>query len=348
MVDLGLVYDLRVPFAHGPTRARQYRTMLEQCAWAEARGFSRVAVREHHGSPDGYLPAPLVAAGGIAAVTSRMTLLLQALVVTLHDPVELAEGLAVLDLMSEGRLVVVVAAGYSDDEFAMFGVDPKARPRLVARAVNVFRQAWMGETFDFEGRTVTVLPRPYRQSGPPLMLGGASEAAARRAVRIADGFLPVRNRHYGAYQAAVMEAGGSAPPPLPKPGPPFLYVTEDPDRAWAQIAPYCLHESNAYGELARRSGVNTGFELFESADALRASGGYPVLTPDEVVALCDDLGDTGQLTIPPLVGGMPPELSWESLELLESKVLPRLTLTTISAEEYRVVPGRRPAPHPTP
>lgn len=335
MVDLGLVYDLRIPFHDGATRARQYRAMLDQCAWAESRGFSRIAVREHHGSPDGYLPAPLVAAGGIAAVTSRVTLLLQALVVTLHDPVELAEQLAVLDLMSEGRLVVVVAGGYSDDEFAMFGVDPADRPRLVRRAVRVFRRAWAGETFDYQGRTVTVTPRPYRPSGPPLMLGGASAAAARRAARIADGFLPVRNRHYEHYQRAMVEEGHPAPPPLPRPGPAFLYVAEDPERAWSRIAPYCLHESNAYGELARRSGLDTGFRAFSSAEELRAGGGYPVLTPDEVVALCEELGEDGQLTLPPMVGGMPPELSWESLELLGSTVLPRLRLTTVRAESYR-------------
>ncbi|MFG2039811.1 LLM class flavin-dependent oxidoreductase [Dactylosporangium sp. NPDC048998] len=338
MVDLGLVYDLRLPGADAQARARQYRTMLEQAAWADRHGFSRMAVREHHGADDGYLPSPLVAAGGVAAVTSTMTILLQALVVTLHDPVRLAEDLAVLDLMSAGRLVVVAAGGYADDEFAMFGVSAADRPRLVGRAVRVLRQAWTAEPFELDGRWVRVTPRPFRSPGPPLLLGGASEAAARRAARVADGFLPVRNRHYGAYQRAVADLGRTPPGPLPQAGPPFVYVAEDPERAWSRIAPYCLHESNAYGALARRSGVDTGYAEHATTGSLRASGAYPVLTPDEAVVLCEELGPGGQLTIPPLVGGMDPDLSWESLQLLADQVIPRVALTRVDPETYRHSP----------
>ncbi|MET7395727.1 LLM class flavin-dependent oxidoreductase [Dactylosporangium sp. NPDC005572] len=338
MVDIGLVYDLRLPFADPQARARQYRTMLEQSAWADRHRFSRIAVREHHGMDDGYLPSPLVAAGGVAAVTSTVTILLQALVVTLHDPVRLAEDLAVLDLMSAGRLVVVAAAGYSDDEFAMFGVASADRPRLVERAVQVIRQAWTGEVFQLDGRRVRVTPRPYRSPGPPLLLGGASEAAARRAARIADGFLPVRNRHFGAYQEAVAALGRATPGPLPPAGPPFVHVAEDPERAWSRIAPYCLHESNAYGALARQSGVLTGYAEHATTDSLRASGAYPVVTPDEAVALCEQLGPAGQLTIPPLAGGMDPDLSWESLELIADRVLPRVALTQVDVDSYRHSP----------
>jgi alkanesulfonate monooxygenase SsuD/methylene tetrahydromethanopterin reductase-like flavin-dependent oxidoreductase (luciferase family) len=338
MARLGLVYDLRLPGMSARQRADQYRTCLEQVAWADRVGIGRISLREHHGSPDGYLPSPLVLAGGIAAVTKRVTILLQALVVTLHDPLRIAEDLAVLDLMSSGRLVVMAGAGYDPREHAMFGKPYDHRPSEMTRAIEILRQAWAGESFMLDGRSVRVEPKPFQVGGPPLLLGGASVAAARRAARIADGFLPVRDQFYAEYREAVVELGRPDPGPLSRVGPFFLYVADDPDQAWNEIGPYCLHESNAYGALARSSGLTTGFREYDGVDALRASGDYPILTPDETVRLCESLGNDGRLTVPPLVGGMPPELSWRSLELIETKVLPYVASEPSTPAGYRVAP----------
>ncbi|MET7992205.1 LLM class flavin-dependent oxidoreductase [Amycolatopsis sp. NPDC005232] len=335
MARLGLAYDLRLPGLTPEQRARQYRTCLEQVEWADRVGIGQVALREHHGSDDGYLPSPLVLGGAVAARTSSLTIHLQALVVTLHDPVRLAEDLAVLDLISGGRLVVTVGAGYDPNEHAMFGRSFDQRPADVERAFTTLRKAWTGEKFELDGRPVRVTPQPYQDPGPALLLGGASAAAARRAARIADGFLPVRDRFYAAYRSAVVELGQPDPGPLAKAGPLFVYVAEDPDRAWQEIGPYCLHESNAYAALARASGLRTGFTAYPDIDALRSSGQYPIYTPDELVALCRQWGDESRVTIPPLAGGMPPELSWRSLELIADRVVPRITARPSPPASFR-------------
>jgi alkanesulfonate monooxygenase SsuD/methylene tetrahydromethanopterin reductase-like flavin-dependent oxidoreductase (luciferase family) len=336
MPKLGLVYDLRVPGMSPRQRAGQYRTCLEQVAWADRAGLGRVSFREHHSSPDGYLPSPVTLAAGAAAVTSSLTILLQALVVTLHDPVRVAEDLAVLDLMSAGRLVVMLGAGYDPREHAMFGRDFAQRPRQMEQAVGVLRRAWAGREFDFDGRPVRVTPLPFQPSGPPLLLGGASRAAAGRAAAIADGYLPIRDQGYQDYRDAVVALGRPDPGPLGKSAPFFVWVADDPERAWREIGPYCLHETNAYGALARAAGLNTGFVPYDDLDSLRRSGQYPVLTPEECVSLCDSLGDDGKLTIAPLVGGMSPDLSWQCLELIEAKVLPRVRSRPSLPDDYRV------------
>lgn len=338
MPRLGLVYDLRMPGFTPRQRADHYRTCLEQAAWADRAGIGQIVLREHHGSSDGYLPSPLVLAGGIAARTRQLTIVLQALVAPLHDPVRLAEDLAVLDLMAEGRLAVVLGAGYAPHEHAMFGRRLDRRPSDVVRAVAVLRRAWAGEKFEFEGRPVHVTPRPYQDGGPPLVLGGASAGAARRAARIADGFLGVRDQFHAEYRHEVVARGRPDPGPQSAVGPFFLYIAEDPEQAWAEIGPHCLHETTMYGELARRAGLDTGYVEFPDTDALRAGGQYPIMTPDEVVELCRELGPDGRLTIPPLVGGMDPELSWRSLELFETQVLPHIESTPSPPSLYRVSP----------
>ena len=103
-----------------------------------------------------------------------------------------------------------------------------------------------------------------------------------------------------------------------------MYVALDPDAAWARIAPHAMHEMNAYGAWAAESGTTTGYQPFDDPGKLRARGLYPVLTPDELIARARVAGPNASVLLHPLMGGMDPELSWESLRLIESKVIPAL------------------------
>lgn len=98
-------------------------------------------------------------------------------------------------------------------------------------------------------------------------------------------------------------------------------MADDPEQAWARIAPHALHESNSYGAwLAGAEGV-ARYTATDDAESLRACGDYAVVTPDKCVEM---VRESGQLRLHPLMGGLPPELAWESLELVASEVLPRL------------------------
>jgi hypothetical protein len=85
-----------------------------------------------------------------------------------------------------------------------------------------------------------------------------------------------------------------------------------------------LHEANAYGAWAAAAGANTGYEQAADVEALRATGQYEVVTPDELVAQLGAQGDLAFALFHPLMGGIPPAVGWESLRLLEHEVLPRL------------------------
>ena len=114
---LSLRYDLRrAPFASA-TSADLVATALDQCEWADRLGFATVTLSEHHGSPDGYLPSPLVFGAAIAARTRNLRLVIAALIAPLHDPIRLAEDVAVLDVLSNGRVIPVVSGGYVESEF---------------------------------------------------------------------------------------------------------------------------------------------------------------------------------------------------------------------------------------
>lgn len=325
MAMIGLRYDLRVPPFAGTTHAAQYAACLEQCAWADEHAFDFVALSEHHGVDDGYLPAPVTLAAAIAGRTRRLAISIAAVLVPLHDPVRLAEELAVLDLVSGSRVSVVAGLGYRPEEFEMAGVDRRERGRLLEEAVDVLRRAWTGEPFTWRGRTIRVTPRP--SSPPMILIGGSTHAAARRAARLRAGFFPA----IGDARLAELYAeecrrigfdGGFAS--LPR-GPGFVHVSRDPERDWARIAPHALYDAQTYAAWqtpGQRSAVHVEAR---SVDDLRRSGVYRVVTPEECVRLAEE---TDQVLLHPLMGGLPPAIGWESLELFADEVLPRLLPAT--------------------
>ena len=324
MAVLKLRYDLRCATEDVAVRADLYSTALEQIAWADKLGFESVMLHEHHGMSDGYLPSPIVMAAAVAARTKAIRIVLGALIVPLHDPLRLAEDLAVVDLISKGRLTVIPAVGYAPEEFVMFGRLKSQRGSDLERGINTLRQAWTGEPFEYEGRVVTVTPRPFQRPHPPMSIGGGSQPAARRAARIGDGFAPHIPEAWDYYREALQELGRPDPGPMPPSTGRFLYVSDDPERSWVELAPYLLHEMNAYGELASQANEVTGYEQVADIAALRRSPHYRILTPNECIELLNDLGPGATLTLHPLAGGMPPELSWAGLHRFESEVLPHL------------------------
>ncbi|HEY1278908.1 MAG TPA: LLM class flavin-dependent oxidoreductase [Acidimicrobiales bacterium] len=324
--DYGLVYDMRAP-AFGAPATELYRAAIEQCAWADQHGFSRVTFPEHHASDDGYLPSPIVMAAAVAGVTQQMLIHLSVVLLPLYHPLRAAEDLAVLDLVSGGRLRLTVAGGYREEEYEQFGLDIRRRPSLMERAVAALKDAWTGEPFEFDGRTVRILPRPAQEPRPDIFLGGASPATAKRAARIAEGYEPLGARLYEIYLDEVRALGRPEPkssPPSAEPSPLFLHVSDDPERDWPVIAPHALYEANAYGKWVRG---RRGAVYAEATDAeeLRQSGMYRVVTPDECVELARR---TGRLTFKPLMGGLDPKVGWEGLHRFVDDVLPRLNGTT--------------------
>ena len=324
MALLKLRYDMRSANDDPTARADLYQTALAQIAWADRCGFSSVMLHEHHGTDDGYLPSPIVMAAAVAATTTSIGIEIGALLMPLHDPLRLAEDLAVVDLISRGRLTVIPGVGYVPEEFVMFGKRKATRGAALDRAIEVLIQAWSGDYFDYDGRKVRVTPRPYQRPRPRIVLAGGSRPAAERAARVGDGFAPHLREAWDYYREALVELGQTDPGPMPPASPRFVHVSDDPERSWRELAPFLLHEMNAYGELAAQAQEGTGYEIVGHLDELRRSPHYQILTPKECIEMINDLGPTGAFTFRPLAGGMSPDLSWASLLLFEAEVLPHV------------------------
>jgi alkanesulfonate monooxygenase SsuD/methylene tetrahydromethanopterin reductase-like flavin-dependent oxidoreductase (luciferase family) len=326
MPFLTMRHDFRVPPDGSSTQADIYAAAMEQFRWADAHGFDFAVVSEHHGFPDGWLPAPLTAAAAIVGATERIPLLLSAVLLPLHDPIRIAEQLVVLDHLSRGRVWTVLGAGYRPEEFAMAGEDVKKRGATLEARIRVLLQAFTGEPFTYEGREVQVTPRPYTDPHPPILVGGGVEAAARRAARLRLPMMPMHGdpRLSEWYRDEAAKTGFEGGYVMRPSGPTFVHVTHDPDRTWGLIGPYVLHEAQTYAQIQTGGQHSAPMVTAETLDELRASPQVLVGTPDDVLAAAEQVASGGALTFNPLAGGLPPDLAWPSLELFASEVLPRL------------------------
>jgi probable F420-dependent oxidoreductase len=169
---------------------------------AEQAGFDAAFVTDHPAPADRWLRSgghqaldPFVALAFVAAATSRLRVQTHVLVAAYRNPFLTAKAIATLDVLSRGRVLAGLAAGYLEAEFAALGVAYGERNELTDEAIIAMKRIWSGESISLEGRHFrasahTVLPRPVQRPHPPLWIGGNSRRAMRRAAELGDGWLP--------------------------------------------------------------------------------------------------------------------------------------------------------------
>ena len=192
-VGIGL-FTGQVPEDSARTFAREYREAIDLVRLAESLGFDSAWVSEHHGASDGYLPSLLPLLGAFASATERITLGTGVILSPLHDPIRLAEDAAVVDNLSDGRLILGLGLGWREEEFRMLRIPFAERRARLEESVDVLRKAWTGERFSHHGEIfdldrIRVTPPPAQPGGPPVYLGGYAPAAVRRAGSIGDGYI---------------------------------------------------------------------------------------------------------------------------------------------------------------
>src|SRR5437899_676206 len=139
---------------------------LRECEQAKSAGFSSIWLGEHHNHPLLY-PAPLIALSAVASRTRSIRLGTGVLLLPLYHPVTVAEEAAMVDVISGGRLILGIGAGYAPEEFATFGFSIKERGSRLEESAALLERLWTEENVTHRGRhyqldKVTVVPRPLQ------------------------------------------------------------------------------------------------------------------------------------------------------------------------------------------
>jgi alkanesulfonate monooxygenase SsuD/methylene tetrahydromethanopterin reductase-like flavin-dependent oxidoreductase (luciferase family) len=315
---------MRAP-SFGAPAAELYDAALAMCEFGDKVGIESVIFPEHHCSDDGYNPVPALMATAVAARTRRMQLVLGAIVLPLHDPVEVAETIAVTDIICGGRLTTTLAAGYVQAEFSMFGKSLRDRARLMDDGLDVITRALAGERFQYQGREVYVRPLP-RSQPPRILVGGGVAAAARRAAKFGLGFwvlqpglMPESQQLMALYERECRQLGRA--PGLVMSSMPAVHVAHDPDAAWEQVGPHILHMAKSYASWASDDHTTSSpFFGIETVEQIRAAGFLNVMTPAQTI----EFARRSPISLTPLISGLSPKIGWQMLELFAAEVLPKL------------------------
>jgi alkanesulfonate monooxygenase SsuD/methylene tetrahydromethanopterin reductase-like flavin-dependent oxidoreductase (luciferase family) len=351
-----------------------YRNHLAGWVEMERQGFDGIAINEHHSTPFGLNNSPNLIAAAISQLTSKMKILVYANLLPLHDPLRLAEELAMLDCLSNGRLISGVARG-APREYKIFGVPMSESRSRFEEAFEVMKRAWTEESFSFQGKhyryeDVSIWPRPVQNPYPTVWVPvtGSKETvewAAANNLTITPGVFrgPMREDSI-RYFSQCMARHGRTVTPRHISVMVDCYVADSKAQAVEEYGPYLCYLFNTllpYGQVYQKDTKgyysSTAFEhlrqgtkgtLAEDAtifnewtmESVRAAAeNMPLGTADEIVeriiAECDDAGADSVLLICNRAH-LPQEMFLNQIRRIGAEVLPRLQAHRIKCVPHAV------------
>lgn len=352
---------------------RLFEEGVEQIQYAEAMGFDFVLVAEHHFTNYGMSPAPLLQALYIAERTTRLKIATAVLVLPIWQPLRLAEEVAVLDNLTDGRFICGIGRGYQPHEFARFGVTVEESRAKFNEVLDVLIQAWTSdESFTYEGKyikipyEVVVWPKPRQKPHPPLWVAGTSAdtvklAAERDIVPITTSFLgPDAVRDVAASWVQTRQHLGKPIHNLELGVQALTCVTETDEEARAQVV-HARWQNRAGRALNRSAVINgrvisTAYEGEPDDDAFWARLYYG--SPETVIAKFKRLAEVGVTFVSNwmMLGDIDHKTVMKSIRLMGEYVIPalkdvwppqdlpeRLAAVTITSDTF-VAHQREPAP----
>ena len=315
-----------------------YRSHLDLVVDSERMGFDEAWLTEHHFIDDGYSPSLFPIGAAIAARTSRIRIGTFLLLLPLHNPVQVAEDTATLDLISGGRFDLGVGLGYRVGEFDDQGIPARERAGRMQENLTIVRRLLSDEIVTVEGkyntlRDIRISPPALQRPHPPIWVGGTAPRAIERAAKMGLHFLSGGPGSAVVYDDAL-RANGYDPQDFGVAVTMPTYVAPTRERAW-EIAARPLHYMAArylQWTSEAKGSVDAGQAELPSVDEILARQsmdffGEPALvgTPQDVIEQLENYRSRSRLTH--LVSGMalpgmPPHQIRSGMELFAREVIP--------------------------
>ena len=238
---------------------------LEEAVAAERAGFDSIVFSEHHQQDADHLPTPLINAVAAAARTTRIRVGSCVILLPLHDAIDVAETVAMLDVISNGRAILGVGLGYAPEDLTLFNRHPQSLRVRMEEALTILTNIWRDETYSFSGKAynlenVRLRPRPVQLPHPPIWCGGLVDAALDRCARFGEAWIATSATSIdevadvaGRYRKACAKYGTTPRIVVPR----DAWVTDGADvPAEVRQAMFDTHES--YARMGRWDDVLAG------------------------------------------------------------------------------------------
>jgi alkanesulfonate monooxygenase SsuD/methylene tetrahydromethanopterin reductase-like flavin-dependent oxidoreductase (luciferase family) len=315
-------------YPHGDELGKHLGDLFGTVESAAELGYDSVWTINHFGS-NLATPQPISMMASLIPRTGNMTLGTGILLLPLFHPVHVAEEFATLDHLSGGRVVLGVGAGYRENEFAAFGVDPDSRFRRLDESLRLIRDLWSGEVVNSDGEfypqhDATIGIKPLTPGGPPIWVGAGGKLAVRRAARLGDAWYAPGNspnkrflpEHVAVYDEALVEVGKD-PSAVERPVGVELYCAPTTEQAVEEALPHARTEYSTYAEYPALRWQRDRFDELVVNTLMLGS-------PEDLIGRISVLKDLGfnHVIFRPSWLGMPSEKARASLRLFADEVFP--------------------------
>ncbi len=336
-IDVGVMFSFRNPAAWRRAFQDVYADELQLVQEAERLGFDTIWLTEHHFADDGYSPSIITIAAAIAAATERVRIGFNLLLLPLHNAIRVAEDIATLDVIANGRIDPGFGQGYAPHEFAGYGIDRSERLSRFLEGLKVLQGLWSQDTFSYEGRhyqidSARLVPKPV-QTPMPLWLGATSEAGVRRAGRMGANLLGLASGKLQTIYDEARQTGGYDPDTAKVLQLHWTHTAASEDAAWDEAGPHFHHLLSVYGQWAADAGGHQAIpmpppppveQLRDPAQRMMFRPGFG--TAATVAATLNRAVGRMRCThiATGVLPGMAPERTRASLERFAAEVAPRL------------------------
>ena len=308
--------------------------MVEQVRAARDAGFDLIATGQHYLSAPYQMLQTLPFLARMAAEAGSMQVAATVVLLPLQNPVDMAEQVATLDVICQGRFIFGVGLGYRDEEYIAFGVERRERVGRFVEALDLIKRLWTEEELEHRGRyyhvpRVNLVTRPVQRPYPPIWIAANNDAAVQRAARLGHPWLMnphttlgTLERQTALYHQALREVGNDPPPDLPLSR--DLYIGESPEAALWEATPYLKKKYEVYAAWGQDKALpdRESFAVpFEELLKDRFIIGGPEECVQEIHRYQERLGVTHVL-LRIQWPGMPNDLVLREIDLLGSKVIP--------------------------
>jgi alkanesulfonate monooxygenase SsuD/methylene tetrahydromethanopterin reductase-like flavin-dependent oxidoreductase (luciferase family) len=289
-IEFGILIMGQHPATDPPIQ--RFRECVQQTIVARDAGFDAIAAGHHYLSPpfQALQSVPLLAR--LAADAGSMKICTSIVLLALLNPVQVAEDIATLDVMCEGRLIFGIGLGYRDVEYQAFGVEKKHGVARMLEGLDVIKRLWTEDEVTFDGKffhltRATCTVRPLQKPSPPIWIAANADAAVERAARLGypwfanpHAALPTIERQWALYKAALARAGHALP--AARPFTVELHVAPTREEAVAIARPYLTEKYGAYAEWGQDK-VLPGDDSFRVAFESLARDRFVLGSPQDVI-----------------------------------------------------------------
>jgi len=338
MADIQFGLMLRAQFPPGDDMRQRFAELIEQARLADRLGYASITKGMHYSAAPWRDLQQFPFLARIMAEAPRLRLNFGLVLLSLHKPLDIAEQIATVDVMSGGRVIFGIALGYRDVEYLAFGTTQKERVKRFEENLAAIKRLWTEDAVDMVGSHFTLAgasvgTKPVQKPHPPIWIGANADPAIRRAARLGDcWYVNPHNRidtivrQVEVYKRALDEYG--KPFPREFPARREVFVARSRDEAIRVCAPYLGAKYAAYQQWGQNQAMPAGDnDLGVEFDELLRDR-FLLGSPDEVAeAILKLHRATGinHLIMSVQWSGMPQSMALDQLHLLAEEVFPRVS-----------------------